>query len=162
MSLKQECIDMFNLIFKGLPDYEDYQIEENIAVHLCPQNDYKDVDILFYTCYEDCPMKDSCKKELVKVDLSVFVPWWAGDEDGGSIYVNFNKKPKNKQYKNAIRYINNRKQLIKLMYEIKQRVDETKNAYAEYAEKIIELRKYGQVFLTQLQADYSVFNDIKT
>ena len=162
MSLKQECIDMFNLIFKGLPDYEDYQIEEDIAVRLCPQNDYKDVDMLFYTCYEDCPMKDNCKKELVNVDLSVFVPWWAGDEDGGSIYVNFNKKPKKKQYKNAIHYINNRKQLIKLMYEIKQRVDETKNAYAEYAEKIMEIRKYGQVFLTQLQADYSVFNDIKT
>lgn len=162
MSLKQECVDMFNLIFKGLPDYEDYQIEENDAIYLCPDNAYKDVETLYCTCYEDCPMKDSCKKELVKADLSVFVPYWAGDEDGGSIYVNFNMKPENEQYRNTVYYINNRKQLIDLMYVLKQRVDETKSAYAEYAEKIIELRKYGQEFLQQLQADYPVFQDIKT
>ncbi len=162
MSLKLECIDMFNLIFKGLEDYEDYQIEENTGVFLCPKENYKDTDILIIDCYEECSMKDNCSKEFVKTDLSVFVPWWAGDEDGGTVYIIFNKKPTNEQYKNTIHYINNRKQLVELMYEMKQRVDETKNAYAEYAEKIIELRKYGQEFLTQVQSDYSVFKDIKT
>lgn len=161
MSLKQECIDMFELIFKRLPDYEDYQIEENDIVYLCPDNKYKDVETLLYDCYEDCPMKDSCDKEFVRIDLSVFVPWWAGDEDGGCIYINFKKKPLKVQYRNTIHYINSRKQLIELMYEVKQRVDETKNAYAEYAEKVIELREYGQEFLLQVQNDYPVFKDIK-
>ena len=161
MSLKQECIDMFTLIFKGLSDCEDYQIEETSSVFLCPKENYKDVDTLVFDCYKECPMKDNCNKELVKVDLSIFIPHWAGDEDGGSIYINFNQKPVKEEYKNTIRYINNRKQLIELMYEMKQRVDETKNSYAEYAEKIIELRKYGHEFLLQLQADYPVFADIK-
>lgn len=162
MSLKQECIDMFKLIFKGLEDYKDYQIEENTGVFLCPKENYKNTDILIIDCYEECSMKDNCNKELVKTDLSIFVPWWSGDEDGGTIYINFNKKLTNEQYRNTIRYINNRKQLIELMYEMKQRIDETKNAYAEYAEKVIELRKYGQEFLKQVQSDYSVFKDIKT
>lgn len=48
------------------------------------------------------------------------------------------------------------------MYEMKQRVDEIKNAYAEYAEKIIELRKYGEKFLLQVQKDYPVFRTIET
>lgn len=161
MSLKQECIDMFKLIFQGLEDYEDYDIEENTGVFLCPKNDYKDTDLLLSDCYEQCHTRDNCTKELIKTDLSIFVPYWAGDEDGGTIYINFNKKPKKEQYRNTIRYINNRKQLINLMYEMKQRVDDTKNAYAEYAEKIIELRKYGQVFLQQLQKDYPVFKNIK-
>ena len=152
---------MFTLIFKGLSDCEDYQIEETSSVFLCPKENYKDVDTLVFDCYKECPMKDNCNKELVKVDLSIFIPHWAGDEDGGSIYINFNQKPVKEEYKNTIRYINNRKQLIELMYEMKQRVDETKNSYAEYAEKIIELRKYGQEFLLQLQADYPVFADIK-
>lgn len=164
MSLKQECIDMFNLIFKGLEDYKDYHIEENTVVFLCPKENYKDTEILIIDidCYEECSMKDNCSKELVKTDLSVFVPWWAGDEDGGTVYIIFNKKPANEQYRNTIHYINNRKQLVELMYEMKQRVDKTRNAYAEYAEKTIELRKYGQEFLLQVQNDYSVFKDIKT
>lgn len=161
MSLKQECIDMLQLILSTSPDYEDYQIEENSAVFLCPKENYKDVDTLVFDCYEECPMKDNCNKELVKVDLSVFVPHWAGDEDGGTIYINFNQKPVKEQYKNTIRYINNRKQLFDFMCEIKKRADESRNAYAEYAEKIIELREYGEEFLTQLQADYPVFADIK-
>lgn len=162
MSLKQECIDMFKLIFKGLPDYEDYQMDEETGVFLCPKENYKDRELLSYECYEECSIKDACNKEYVKVDLSVFVPWWAGDEDCGTIYINFNKSPVKNQYRNTIRYINNRKQLIELMYEMKQRVDEFKNDYAEYAEKIIELRKYGAEFLLQVQKDYPVFNDIKT
>lgn len=161
MSLKQECIDMFNLIFKGLSDYEDYDIEEETCVFLCPDRNYKDREVLSYECYEECNKRNTCHGEYVKVDLSVFVPWWAGDEDNGSIYINFNKKPIKEQYKNTIHYINNRKQLIELMYKMKQRVNEMKNNYAEYAEKIIELRKYGQEFLLQVQKDYPVFESIK-
>ena len=161
MSLKQECMDMLQLLLSTSPDCEDYQIEENSAVFLCPREKYKDVDTLIFDCYEECPMKDNCNKELVKVDLSVFVPYWAGDEDGGSIYINFNQKPVNEQYRETIRYINNRNQLINLMCEIKKRAENTINAYAEYAEKIIALRKYGQEFFLQLQADYPVFADIQ-
>lgn len=160
MSLKQECVDMLQLILSTSPDCEDYQIEEPSSVFLCPKEKYKDVDTLIFDCYEECPMKDNCNKELVKVDLSVFIPHWAGDEDGGSIYINFNQKPVKEQYRNTIRYINSRKQLIDFMSELKKRSDESRNAYAEYAEKIIELREYGQEFLTQLQADYPVFEGI--
>lgn len=161
MSLKQECIDMFYLIFKGLPEYDDFEIEEDTGVFLCPNENYKATDDLYYECYEKCTIKGNCSKEFVKVDLSVFVSWWAGDEDGGSIYINFNKKPPKEQYKQTIHYINNRKQLIELMYELKQRAEDMRNSYAEYAEKIIELRNYGQEFLMQLQKDYPVFADIK-
>jgi len=160
MSLKQECIDMFTLIFKGLREYEDYDIEENTTVFLCSDEDYKDIEVLSYECYK-CHKREICNKDYVEVDLSVFVPWWAGDEDGGSIYINFKKVPVKQQYKNTIYYINNRKQLIDLIYKMKQRVDHMKNAYAEYAEKIIELRQYGQEFLLQVQKDYPVFNSIK-
>lgn len=161
MSLKQECIDMFNLIFKGLPDFDGYDIEEDTGVFLCPERNYKDAEILSCECYEECHNRDFCNKEYVKVDLSIFVPYWAGDEDGGSIYINFNEKPIKNQYKNTVYYINNRRQLVDLMYELKQRADDIKNAYAEYAEKIIELRHYGQEFLLQVQKDYPVFNSIK-
>lgn len=162
MSLKQECIDMFHLIFKGLPEYDDFEIEEDIGVFLCPNENYKATDDLYYECYEKCSMKGNCSKEFVKVDLSVFVSWWTGDEDGGSIYINFNKKPLKEQYKKTIHYINNREQLIELMYELKQRAEDMRNSYAEYANKIIELRNYGQEFFMQLQKDYSVFACIKT
>mgnify|MGYP003296183655 CR=1 FL=1 len=148
MSLKQECIDMFHLIFKGLSEYDDFEIEENTGIFLCPNENYKTTDDLYYECYENCSMKNNCKKEFVKVDSSVFVPWWAGDEDGGTIYINFNRKLLKEQYKQTIRYINNRKQLIELMYELKLRAEDMRNAYAEYTKKIIELRKYGQEFLT--------------
>lgn len=161
MALKQECIDMFKLIFKGLSDYEDYQMEEDTGVFLCPKENYKDRELLSYECYEECSIKNSCNKEYVQVDLSVFVPLWAGDEDGGTIYIKFNQRAEKEQYKNTIHYINNRKRLIELMFKMKQRVDEMKNAYAEYAEKIIELRKYGEDFLFQVQKDYPVFADIK-
>lgn len=161
MSLKQECIDMFHLIFSGLPEYDDFEIEEDAGVFLCPNENYKPTDDLYYECYEKCSMKENCSKEMVKVDLSVFVSWWAGDEDGGSIYINFNQKPIKEQYKQSIYYINNRKQLIELMSQLKQRAEDMKNSYAEYAKKIIELRKYGQEFLTQLKTEYPVFSDIK-
>lgn len=161
MSLKQECIDMFRLIMDGMNECKDYQIEEPSSVYLCPKEDYKDIDTLMIDCYEECSMKDNCKKEFVKVDISVFIPSWAGDEDGGTIYICFNQKPIKEQYKNTIRYINNRRQLLELMIEIKKRAEKPRNAYAEYAEKIIELREYGQEFLKQLQTDYSVFADIK-
>ncbi len=155
MSLKKECIDMFKLIFKGLSDYEDYCIEEDTVVFLCPEEGYKDSESLI------CECKESCSKEFVKVDLTVFVPWWAGDEDGGCIYINFCKKPKKVEYRNTIHYISNRKQLIDFIYNLKQRVDDIKNSYAEYAEKIIELREYGQEFLLQVKKDYPVFNGIE-
>lgn len=161
MSLKQECIDMFKLIFKGLSDYEDYEVEEDTGVFLCPKENYIDSELLLCEYYDECSFKDACHKEYVEVDLSVFVPWWAGDEDGGTIYINFNKKPEKEQYRHTIHYINNHKQLIELMYEFKQRVEEARNAYAEYAKKIIELRKYSESFLLQVQKDYPVFNDIK-
>lgn len=161
MSLKQECIDMFRLIMDGMNECKDYQIEEPSSVYLCPKEDYKDIDTLMIDCYEECSMKDNCKKEFVKVDISVFIPSWAGDEDGGTIYICFNQKPIKEQYKNTIHYINNRKQLLDLMIQIKNRAESTRNAYAEYAEKIIELREYGKVFLEQLKADYPVFADIK-
>lgn len=160
MSLKQECIDMFKLIFEGMPNYEDYDMEENTGVFLCPHNDYKDEEGVSFDCYE-CQFREACNKEFVRVDLSVFVPWWAGDEDQGSIYINFSQKPVKTQYRNTIHYINNRKQLFNLMYELKQRVDDVRNSYAEYAEKIIELRRYGQEFLLQVQNDYPVFKEIK-
>lgn len=152
---------MFHLIFKGLPEYDDFDIEEDTGVFLCPDENYKTIDDLYYECYEKCSLKSNCNKEFVKVDLSVFISWWAGDEDGGTIYINFNKKPLKEQHKQTIHYINNRKQLIELMYELKQRAEDMRNAYAEYAEKIIELRKYGQEFLAKLQRDYPVFADIK-
>lgn len=152
---------MFKLIFKGLSHYEDYDIEEETGIFLCPDKNYNDTESLSYVCYEECHKKGFCNKEYVKVDLSIFVPYWAGDEDCGSIYINFNKKPVKEQYKNAIYYINNRKQLIKLMCNLKQRAESIKNAYAEYAEKIIELRKYGEDFFLQVQKDYPVFADIE-
>lgn len=161
MSLKQECIDMFAVIFQALEDYEDYQIEENVRVFLCPKENYKDTEYLAFDCCECNKNDGNCDKEFVNVDLSVFVPYWAGDEDGGTLYINFNKKPVKKEYKNTIHYINNRKQLIKFMFEVKQRVDDMRNTYAEYAEKVIELRNYGQEFLMQVHTDYPVFKDIK-
>lgn len=160
MSLKQECIDMFRLIMDGMNECEDYQIEEPSGVFLCPKEDYKDIDTLIIGC-EKCLVKNNCSKELVKVDLSIFVPSWAGEEDGGGIYICFNQKPVKEQYKNTIHYINNRRQLLDFMIQIKNRAESTRNAYAEYAEKIIELREYGKVFLEQLKTDYSVFADIK-
>lgn len=160
VSLKQACIDMFRLIMDDENEYEDYQIEEPSGVFLCPKEEYKDTDTLIIEC-EECPAKNDCSKELVKVDLSIFVPLWAGDEDGGAIYICFNQRPVKEQYKKTIHYINNRRQLLDLMIQIKNRADSTRNAYAEYAEKIIELREYGKIFLEQLKADYPVFADIK-
>lgn len=150
---------MFELIFRGNTDYEDYQIEEDTGSFLCPKEDYKDTDLLQYDCYE-CPLKNDCQKEFVKVDLQLFVPYFAGDEDGGTININFKQKPSNEQYRKSINYINNRKQLMDLMYELKQRADYYKDAYAEYAERLEEYKEYIAEFTDTITSDFSIFSSI--
>jgi hypothetical protein len=158
MSLKTECIDMFVLIFRGNTDYEDCQIEEDTGSFLCPKEDYKDTDLLD-NCYA-CPLKNDCQKEFVKVDLQLFVPYFAGDEDGGIININFKQKPRNEQYRKSINYINSRRQLMDLMYKLKQRVDYYKTAYAEYAKRLEEYKRYIVEFTDTITSDFSIFSSI--
>lgn len=137
-----------------------WTMEEDTGVSLCPLHNYQDTMMLWGDVCDTCTERKQCKEEFVPVDLSFFISDLSGDEDGGTYYLNFAKVPKKQEYRNTIRYISNRKELVALMTELKQRNEENRYLYAECAKKIMNLQDYGNEFLKQIKRDYPVFRKI--
>ena len=162
MNLVEECRDMLELLFSDEENPIDYQIVENYPVCLCPEQAYAVVDEVNFEECQQCKMKDECGKKIVFADLYIFVPMWAGDDDHGSYYINFNKKPENEGYREGITYLNTRRQLIDFMRRVKIRIDHQNEIYVQYVENILELKKYSKEFLQEVKNDLPVFADISS
>lgn len=138
MSLKQECIDIINLITEPLKkdEYDLYEIETDSIRDIC---ELTGEDVTYGDCF-DCEHYGDCQyKKCVKVDVS-FWDYVAFQRN----YV-FAKKP---SASNGICYINNCKQLMAEMSNFKKEIEIYKDYYAEFGEK--------------LRQEYSFFENMNT
>lgn len=145
MSLKQECIDMINLIIEPLrkKDYDFYDLEADSIRDFCEKTGE---DITYSDCQgcenygKDCPYK-----KMVQVDVS----FWDG-ADCQRNYVFGNNPVLNKGISN----IKNRKQLMSEMYKLKNELEEYKNWCAEFGEYYEEYLKYAKEFAKEVKEKY--------
>lgn len=145
MSLKQECIDMINLLIESLKknDYDFYDLETDSIRDFCEKTGE---DITYSDCQgcenygKDCPYK-----KMVQVDVS----FWDG-ADCQRNYVFGNNPVLNKGISN----IKNRKQLMSEMLKLKSELEEYKNWCAEFGESYEEYLKYAKEFAREVKEKY--------
>lgn len=152
MSLKQECIDIINLITDPLKkdEYDLYEIEIDSMRDIC---ELTGEDVTYGNCFE-CEHYDNCpNKKHVKVDVSF---WNYADFQRNYIFA---KKP---SVSKGICYINNRKQLMAEMADFKKEIEQYKDYYAEFGEKYSDFMEYAKEFGETLRKEYSFFENIST
>lgn len=148
---------MIQLIAPNINDEsydEDYTIEQDFTMIIC---DVSGKDVTYDGCLdcEHCNDSINCKhRAYKKVDIYL----WSGCDECRS-YV-FNSKMKKAIYSNSIRCINNRKQLISEMSMLKKQFDYYRDAYAEYAQRLEEYKKYITEFVDLITDDFSAFSKI--
>lgn len=159
MRLKQEFLDMVALLNPSITadSYDgDYTMDNDFVMTVCE----KSGEDITYNCCSDCEYDSdncNCKCEIYqKVDVYL----WSNREGYGTGYV-FGKPAKDfKMFKN-IRYISNRKQLLKEMKMLKQEFEADRNGYADYAKRILGHKKYIKAFVDEVINDFSVFGNIE-
>lgn len=161
MRLQDECKDMMEVLLAENAETKFWTMEEDTGVFLCPIHNYQDTMMLWGDVCDTCTERQQCKEEFVPVDLTLSISDLADEEDGGTYYLNFVKEPKKQEHRNTIRYISNRKELVALMTELKQRNEKNRNLYAACAKKIMNLQDYGSEFLKQIKRDYPVFRKMR-
>lgn len=152
MSLKQECIDIINLIIEPLKkdEYDLYEIETDSIRDICELSG-EDVT---YGEYFDCEHYGDCTyKKRVKVDVSF---WDYADFQRNYVFA---KKP---SVSKGICYISNRKQLMDEMSQFKKEIEIYKDYYAEFGEKYSDFMKYAKEFGEKLRQEYSFFENMNT
>ncbi len=152
MSLKQECIDIINLITEPLKkdEYDLYDMEVDSIRDIC---ELTGEDVTYGDCF-DCEHCGDCPyKKHVKVDVSF---WDYADFQRNYIFAK--KTPVNK----GICCINNRKQLISEMSNFKKEIEIYKDYYAEFGEKYSDFMEYAKDFGEELRKEYSFFENIST
>ena len=152
MSLKQECIDIINLITEPLKkdEYDLYEIETDSMKDIC---ELTGEDVTYGDCFE-CEHYGNCKyKKHVKVDVSF---WDYADFQRNYVFA---KKP---SVSKGICYINNRKQLMAEMSEFRKEIEIYKDYYAEFGEKYSDFMEYAKEFGEMLRKEYSFFESIST
>ncbi len=152
MSLKQECIDIINLITEPLKkdEYDLYETEIDSIRDIC---ELTGEDVTYGDCF-DCEHCGDCPyKKHVKVDVSF---WDYADFQRNYIFA---KKP---LINKGICYINNRKQLMAEMSNFKKEIEVYKDYYAEFGEKYSDFMGYAKEFGEELRKEYSFFEDINT
>ena len=152
MSLKQECIDIINLITEPLKkdEYDLYEIETDSMRDIC---ELTGEDVTYGDCFE-CEHYGNCKyKKPVKVDVSF---WDYADFQRNYVFA---KKP---SVSKGICYINNRKQLMAEMSQFKKEIDQYKDYYAEFGEKYSDYMEYAKEFGETLRKEYSFFECVST
>lgn len=146
MSLKQECIDMINLItnpLKEKDEYAYYEIEVDSIRDICQLTGE---DVTYSDCFNcdkcgsDCPYKQN-----VMVDISL----WDG-ADCQYNYVFGNKQTECK----GICNIKNRKQLMAEMLKLKKELEEYKDWYAEFGERYDEYLDYAKEYAEEVKKKY--------
>ena len=152
MSLKQECIDIINLITEPLKkdEYDLYEIETDSMRDIC---ELTGEDVTYGDCFE-CEHYGNCKyKKHVKVDVSF---WDYADFQRNYVFA---KKP---SVSKGICYINNRKQLMAEMSQFKKEIDQYKDYYAEFGEQYSDFIEYAKEFGDKLKQEYSFFENMST
>lgn len=152
MSLKQECIDIINLITEPLKkdEYDLYELETDSIRNIC---ELSGEDVTYGDCFE-CEHYGNCQyKKHVKVDVSF---WDYADFQRN--YVFTKKSSVNK----GIHYINNRKQLMAEMFQFKTEIELYKDYYAEFGEKYSDFMEYAKEFGEMLREEYSFFENVST
>ena len=152
MSLKQECIDIINLItdpFKK-DEYDLYEIETDSIRDIC---ELSGEDVTYGDCF-NCEHYGNCPYEKrVKVDISF---WDYADFQKNYIFA------KKSSVGKGICYINNRKQLMTEMSNFKKEIELYKNYYAEFGEQYSDFMKYAKEFGEKLRQEYSFFENMST
>ena len=152
MSLKQECIDIINLITEPLKkdEYDLYEIETDSIRDIC---ELTGEDVTYGNCF-DCEHYDDCQyKKHVKVDVSF---WDYADFQRNYVFA---KKP---FVNKGIHYINSRKQLMAEMADFKKEIEIYKDYYAEFGEKYSDFMEYAKEFGEKLRQEYSFFENVST
>lgn len=152
MSLKQECINIINLIIEPLKkdEYDLYEIETDSIRDIC---ELSGEDVTYGECF-DCEHYGDCTyKERVKVDVSF---WDYADFQRNYVFA---KKP---SVSKGICYISNRKQLMDEMSQFKKEIEIYKDYYAEFGEKYSDFMKYAKEFGEKLRQEYSFFENMNT
>ena len=152
MSLKQECIDIINLITEPLKkdEYDLYEIETDSIRDIC---ELTGQDVTYGDCFE-CEHYDNCQyKKHIKVDVSF---WDYADFQRNYVFA---KKP---SVNKGIYYINSRKQLMAEMSSLKKEIEIYKDYYAEFGEKYSDFMGYAKEFGETLKKEYSFFECIST
>lgn len=152
MSLKQQCIDIINLITEPLKkdEYDLYEIETDSIRDIC---ELTGEDVTYGDCFY-CKHYNNCSyKKHVKVDVSF---WDYADFQRNYVFA---KKP---SVSKGICYINNRKQLMAEMSQFKREIEIYKDYYAEFGEKYEDFMKYAKEFGEVLRKEYSFFEDVNT
>lgn len=152
MSLKQECIDIINLITEPLKkdEYDLYEIETDSIRDIC---ELTGEDVTYGDCFE-CEHYGNCPyKRHVKVDVSF---WDYVDFQRNYVFV---KKP---SVSKGICYIQNRKQLMSEMSSFKKEIEIYKDYYAEFGEKYNDFMEYAKEFGEKLRQEYSFFENVST
>ncbi len=151
MSLKQECIDIINLITEPLKDeYAQYEIETDSIRDIC---ELTGEDVTYGDCF-DCEHYGDCPyKKHVRVDVSF---WDYADFQRNYIFA------KKASVSKGICYISNRKQLISEMSNFKKEIEIYKDYYAEFGEKYSDFMEYAKDFGEELRKEYSFFENVST
>lgn len=149
MSLKQECIDMINLIVEPLKrnDYDVYDVEVDSIRDIC---ELTGEDITYLDC-SDCEHKENCiYNKRVNVDVSF---WDYSDIQRNYIFTR--KSPVEK----GVTCIWNRKQLMFEMSKLKREMEEYKDWCANFGERYQDYMEYAKEFSEKLQKDFSYMLD---
>jgi len=152
MSLKQECIDIINLITEPLKkdEYDLYEMEIDSIRDIC---ELTSEDVTYGDCF-DCEHYGDCSyKKFVKVDVSF---WDYADFQRNYV---FSKKP---LVNKGVCYIKNRKQLMDEMSNFKKEIEIYKDNYAEFGEKYNDFMEYAKDFGEELRKGYSFFENVNT
>ena len=152
MSLKQECIDIINLITEPFKkdEYDLYELETDSIRDIC---ELTGEDVTYGDCFE-CEHYGNCQyKKHVKVDVSF---WDYADFQRNYVFA---KKP---TVNKGIRYINSRKQLMAEMFQLKKEIELYKDYYAEFGEKYSDFIEYAKEFGETLRREYSFFEKVST
>lgn len=153
MSLKQECIDMINLIVRSLCNEDDnyYELGTNVTRKICQ----KTGEDITYTCCHGCECYDENCQHRIKVNVGVSF-WDGGDCERNYVFENSPVKHK------GIRYIKNRKQLMDEMFELKNELEEHKNLMADFGERYKEYLEYAKQFAEEVKKKYVFFKMVQT
>ena len=146
MSLKQECIDIINLItdpLKEKDEYAYYEIEVDSIRDIC-QLTGEDVT------YSDCDGCENCSceckyKKYVQVDISF---WDSADYQRNYVFGN-----KQTECKGLCR-IKNRKQLMTEMAKLKKESESYKDWCSEFGERYDEYLSYAKEFAQEVKNKY--------
>ena len=152
MSLKQECINIINLIIEPLKkdEYDLYEIETDSIRDIC---ELSGKDVTYGDCF-DCEHYGDCTyKKRVKVDVSF---WDYADLQRNYVFA------KKASVSKGIHYINNRKQLMAEMTGFRKEIEIYKDYYAEFGEKYSDFMEYAKEFGEKLRQEYSFFENMNT